>query len=86
MSVRLAVKVVPGAVREGIEAFGDGLKIKVRAAPEKGRANAAVSRLLAERLALPASAVRVVAGHTGRQKLLEVDMEDADALWRALDL
>ena len=86
MSVRITVKVVPGAVREGIERFGEGLKIKVRAAPEKGRANTAVAKLLADRLSLPASAVRVVAGHTSRQKLLEVDLDDTEALWSALGL
>ena len=45
--MQLRIKVVPGARNEGIEWIGDLLKVKVRAAPEKGRANTAVEELLA---------------------------------------
>jgi uncharacterized protein YggU (UPF0235/DUF167 family) len=53
--------------------LGDAWKLRVDAAPERGRANAAVSRLLAAELGLPTHAVRVVAGHTSRDKLVAVD-------------
>lgn len=53
--------------------MGEALKLRVRAAPEKGRANRAVERLLAAELGLPAGSVRVVGGHTGRDKVVEVD-------------
>lgn len=70
--MQLRIKVVPGARNEGIEWLGDLLKVKVRVAPEKGRANAAVEELLAERLALPASAVKIVAGFTSPLKTVEI--------------
>lgn len=48
---RLTVKVVPGSSRDQIVGWlGDALKVKVTAPPEKGRANAAVVAILADRL------------------------------------
>ena len=44
------------------------LKLSVSAAPEKGKANAAVCALLAAALELPASAVEVVSGRGSRDK------------------
>jgi uncharacterized protein YggU (UPF0235/DUF167 family) len=48
------------------------LKIRVRAAPEKGRANAAVEALLAKALQLPKSAVSVEKGETSRIKTVRI--------------
>ena len=47
---------------------GQRLKAAVRAAPEKGKANAALCKLLGEGLGLPKSAFEVISGHTSRQK------------------
>jgi uncharacterized protein YggU (UPF0235/DUF167 family) len=55
------------------------LAVRVRAVPEKGAANTALERLLAERLSLPRSTVRVVAGQTARLKKVRV-AGDADDL------
>ncbi len=70
--LRIQIKVIPGATRTGIEWYGDKLKIKVNVAPEKGRANAAVIALLAEKLGLPPSAVTIVSGHTSALKTVEL--------------
>jgi len=48
------------------------LKIRVRAAPTEGEANAALEQLLARTLGLPKSAVRVARGATARLKQVEV--------------
>jgi hypothetical protein len=45
----------------------------VRAAPERGRANDAVEALLAAALGVPRTRVRVVAGHTGTRKQVEIE-------------
>ena len=71
--MQMRIKVVPGARNEGIEWLGDMLKVKVRAAPEKGRANTAVEALLVQRLALPQSSVRIVAGFGSPLKTVEID-------------
>lgn len=70
--MQLRIKVVPGARNEGVEWLGDVLKVKVRAAPEKGRANTAVEELLARQLAVPAASVRIVAGFTSPLKTVEI--------------
>ncbi|MDI3260499.1 MAG: DUF167 domain-containing protein, partial [Sinobacteraceae bacterium] len=58
------LRVSPGSPRDAISGWrGDALKLSVRAAPERGRANEAVESLLAQALALPRGAVKVVAGH-----------------------
>jgi len=53
----------------------------VRSAPERGRANADVVRLLADELGLAPRDVRVVTGHTSRDKIVEVvglSLEEAE--------
>jgi uncharacterized protein YggU (UPF0235/DUF167 family) len=84
MSIKLRIKVVPGARTESLDWHGDLLRVKVTVAPEKGRANDTVAALLARRLNLPASAVRVVAGFTNPLKTIEIDHCDAVTLERFL--
>jgi uncharacterized protein (TIGR00251 family) len=68
------VHVQPGARRDEIVGeYGGRLKIAIVAPPLDGRANAALVDVLARRLGLPRSAVRLVAGASGRAKRLRVD-------------
>lgn len=72
-SARITVKVAPGASRDSIAGWlGDTLKLRVRAQPEKGKANSAVVALLAECLQAPARNITVLAGQTSRTKVLEI--------------
>ena len=72
-STRLQLRVSPGASRaEVVGRHGDAWKVRVAAAPEAGRANDAVVRLLAEALDLPRRDVAIVAGHTGRDKVVSL--------------
>jgi len=79
--LRLQVKVVPGASRDGIAGWlGDSLKVRVKAPAERGKANAAVVRLLAETLEIPADRLRIVAGGSSPRKVVEIDgLSDAEA-------
>jgi uncharacterized protein (TIGR00251 family) len=73
-STRLRLLVSPGARRtEIVGRHGDGWKVRVAAAPEGGRANQAVLKLLAERLDLPRRALSIVSGSTGREKIVHMD-------------
>jgi len=57
--VRLKLKVVPGAGSAGIVGWlGPALKVRVTAPAEKGKANAAVTALLAAELGLPPAGLR----------------------------
>jgi uncharacterized protein (TIGR00251 family) len=72
-STRLRLRVSPGATRAGVVGrHGEGWKIRVAAAPEGGRANEAVMRLLADTLSVPRDAVTLVSGHSGRDKIVEL--------------
>jgi hypothetical protein len=74
----LTVRVTPKGGRdaiEGVMALPDGasvLKVRVRAAPSEGEANAALIRLLARALGVPPRAVDLVAGASGRIKRLRI--------------
>jgi uncharacterized protein (TIGR00251 family) len=80
----LNVRVTPGARHDELAGWqGTALKVRVRAAPEKGKANDAVCGLIAQALGLPVRAVLVERGHTSRGKLLLVDgLEEAEMLRR----
>lgn len=78
---RLEVKVVPGASRDGIAGWlGDRLKVRVRQPPEGGRANAAVTALLAEALGVAEEEVSLVAGDTSPRKTFAVAGLDDQAI------
>jgi len=73
-SGRINVQVQPRARRsEIVGRLGDAIKIRLTAPPVDGAANQALVELLAERLGLRLSQVRVVAGHQSRRKQVEVD-------------
>lgn len=63
---------------------GSGWKVRVAAPAEDGRANAAVVRLLAESLAVPAADVSIVSGHGSRDKTISLAGLDADEAARRL--
>jgi len=74
VSYRLPVHVTPKSGRDQIDGWREGeLRVRITTAPEGGRANAAVCRIVAEALGVPKSAVSVVRGHTSRHKQLLVD-------------
>ena len=77
----LPVKVVPNSSRDAVVGWlGDSLKVKVAAAPEHGKANAAVCKLLAKTLGVSARQVSVVSGASTANKVLEISgVDEADA-------
>ncbi len=88
MSTTLRLRVTPNAGRNAIEGFerlADGtevLRIRVAAAPDKGKANVAVIALLAKTLRLPRSAVALTAGGTARLKTVRIDADIDLSLFR----
>ena len=84
-ATRWRLRVSPGATRSGvIGRYGDGWKVRVTAQPEDGRANDALVRLLAETLVVPRDAVRLVSGHGGRDKIVELATADPAEIERRL--
>jgi uncharacterized protein YggU (UPF0235/DUF167 family) len=62
------VRAFPGAKRNGIRCTDDCLKVYVTQVPEKGKANDAIRKQLAESLGIRASQVEWVHGTTSAQK------------------
>jgi uncharacterized protein len=83
-STRLRLRVSPGSRRtELVGRHGDAWKVRVSAPPEGGRANDAVLDLLASRLDLPRRSLSIVSGHTGREKVVQMDgIDRAESLRR----
>ncbi|MFL5963297.1 MAG: DUF167 domain-containing protein [Gaiellaceae bacterium] len=74
MSARLTLRVSPGASRAAvIGRYGAGWKVRVAAAPEDGKANDAVIRLLADTLGLPVRDVQIVSGRSSRDKTVALE-------------
>jgi uncharacterized protein len=73
-ATRVRLRVSPGATRSAVVGrHGDAWKVRVSAAPEGGRANAAVLRLLADALSVSPAALRLVSGHGARDKIVELE-------------
>lgn len=81
--VQLTVRLTPGASRDdldGVEQGADGrvyLKVRVRAIPEKGKANNALITLLAKRIGIAKSCITIASGETSRLKILMIAGTDA---------
>jgi uncharacterized protein len=72
-NVVLWVYVQPGARSDGVVGrHGDALKVRVSAPPEAGRANKAVTALLADALGVPHRSVEIVSGGHTRSKRIRV--------------
>ena len=81
--VRVAVRLTPKARQDRIQgtmsdaAGGRALKAAVTAAPEGGKANAALIRLLAREWGVARTRISVAAGATDRRKVLHVSGDPA---------
>ncbi|MCX5637832.1 MAG: DUF167 domain-containing protein [Planctomycetota bacterium] len=85
--VVFVAKIVPGSSRTAVCGLFDGmLKIKVSAAPERGKANQCLVEFLAKQLGVKKNAVSIVSGHTVRVKRLQISGISTAMLLRKLNL
>ena len=85
-STPVRVRVSPGARRtELVGRHGEAWKVRVAAAPERGRANEAVLDLLSRELELPRRAVSLVSGHAAREKVVLLEGIDRAESERRLE-
>ena len=81
----LAIRVQPRAKRtEVVGERAGAVVIRTTAPPVDGRANDAVRKLIAERAGVPQSAVEIVRGESGRDKIVRVAGRSAAELRAAL--
>ncbi len=72
--MKLPVKVVPGSSHNAIDGWlGEALKVRVTAPAERGKANTAVEKLVADALGVPRRQARVVTGAASARKIVEID-------------
>ncbi len=75
------VKAHAGAKRDAVGGCHDGLvKVEVTTAPEKGKANKAIAKLLAKRLGVAASEVVLLSGDTNPRKRFGVTSLSPDTI------
>lgn len=85
--VIFTVKVVPGSSRTCVSGiFGGMVKIKISAAPEKGKANQCLIKFLAKKLGVKKNAISVISGRTNPIKKVEVLGISAEKLLKKLNL
>jgi uncharacterized protein len=80
----VTVRVALRSGRTAVEAGPEGIVVRVRSAPEGGKANEEARRALAEAAGVPPSAVRLRSGSRSRTKVFEVEGRDTDQLQRRL--
>lgn len=81
-TTRLRLRVIPGAARSGVAGrHGEGWKLRVVQAPERGKANTAVLELLSDALRVPRRQLELVLGENARDKVVTVtglSLEEAE--------
>ncbi|MEK7642907.1 MAG: DUF167 domain-containing protein [Patescibacteria group bacterium] len=70
--MKISVEVHPQARVEKVLEFGAFLKVYTRAPAKDGRANARTQELVADYYGVAFSRVRILRGHTSKQKIFEV--------------
>ena len=71
--IKLNIKVIPKSSKtEMIEEKDNFLKIKLKAVPEKGKANVELIKFLAKHFKTPKSNINIIKGETRRNKIVEI--------------
>lgn len=85
--VVFTAKVVPGSSRTAVAGvLDDMIKIRVAAAPEKGKANQCLVAFLARQLGVKKNGIEIVSGRTNPVKQVQVTGISAIELLRKLGL
>ncbi|MBN1456782.1 MAG: YggU family protein [Sedimentisphaerales bacterium] len=83
--VILSVKVVPAGSKTALAGLLDGmLKVKLSAAPEKGKANKALISFLADVLGVKKNSVSIISGSTNPHKKVKISGVNVDFVIKKL--
>ena len=83
--MKLKIKVIPSSSRDCIAGWLDEtLRIKVKAPPEKGKANKAVIGVLEKELKLAKGSISIESGTTSVRKTIEINCDDENKLRQRL--
>ncbi len=85
-NILLKLRVHPEAKRSGINGrFGDALKVDLQTPPVDGKANAALIKFLAEKLALPKAVITIKSGECSRDKVIQISGKTIEEITSLLD-
>jgi uncharacterized protein len=85
MKTRFTLKVRAGARKTELAGkYGDAWKLHVAARPVDGKANEAIITFIAKLAGVRPSCVRIVSGHTGAMKIIEIDGVDGTPVERVI--
>lgn len=74
--MKLKVLIQPNSKKNEIIGFhGDSLKIRIKAPPVDGEANTTLIKYLSSILNIPQKNIAVLHGHTGKNKLIEINTD-----------
>lgn len=81
---RLSVKVIPKSGRLELKFDGKTLKVWLKSAPEDGKANDELVRILADKFDLPKSAIEIVHGFSSKNKIVDIAGISVDKIEKSL--
>jgi hypothetical protein len=84
-AARLKIRVQPRASSNLVEGYrGDTVRLRVTAPPEDGKANEAAVSALAQALGVAKGRIKIVRGHSSRDKLVLVEGLTSDEVEQRL--
>jgi len=84
--MKLKIKVVPCSSKDCISGWlKDTLRVKVKAPPEKGKANKAVINVLAKSLGLAKGSIHITSGATSSRKVIEIKCDNETVINEKLE-
>lgn len=72
MYIQIKVQPKSGETKFMEQMDDETYKIKLKAAPEKGRANKELTEFLSKELHIPKDAISIISGHASPRKLLKI--------------
>ena len=83
--MKLHIKVIPSSSKDCIAGWlGEALKVKVKAPPEKGKANKAIMKVLEKSLDLAKGSIDITSGTTSSRKVIVIKDENDDVINKKL--
>ena len=70
--MRVQIKTIPNAKKESVIEAGGIYVVRVKAVPEKGKANEAVIKLLAKHFKVAKNQIKIIRGLASRHKTVEI--------------
>ena len=84
--MKLNIKVIPSSSKDCIAGWlEDTLKVKVKAPPEKGKANKAIIKVLEKTLDLAKGSINITSGATSSRKVIEITSDNDDVIIKKLE-